>query len=127
MLGHGIGMVETIDGLDRFLSHARGLLSESGQILVDSLDVTATADPRNLAYLEANRQAGRYAGETRVQFEYGGEKGPYCGWLHVDPATLAEHAVDRGWACQVIVVQDSGDCLAKLVKTVEPDTSRRRS
>lgn len=127
MLGHGIGMVETLAGLDRFLGHVRGLLSESGQILVDSLDVTATADPKNLVYLEANRQADRYVGETRVQFEYGGEKGPYCGWLHVDPATLAEHAVGSGWTCQVIVEQDSGDYLAKLVKTPEPDTSRSRS
>jgi len=116
MLGHGIGMVETLAGLDRFLVHAHGVLTESGQIVLDSLDVRATDDPKNLAYLEANQRAGRYLGETRVQFEHGGKKGPYCGWLHVDPTTLEAHASRTGWTCEVILEQDQGDYLARLVK-----------
>lgn len=50
MMGHGIGMVKTLAGLDQFLAHARGWLSESGQVLLDSLDVRVTDDPKNLAY-----------------------------------------------------------------------------
>ena len=107
MLGHGIGMVETLVGLDRFLTHAHGLLTDNGQILLDSMDVQATADPKNLAYLESNRHAGRYVGETRVQFEHAGKNGPYCGWLHVDPATLNERAITSGWTAEVSVLTGS--------------------
>ena len=51
-----------------------------------------------------------------MQFEYQGRKGPYCGWLHVDPDTLKEHAVKQGWHCEVIMKESSGDYLARLSK-----------
>jgi len=35
MLGHGIGMAETIAGLDRYLLHARTLLNDGGQVLLE--------------------------------------------------------------------------------------------
>jgi SAM-dependent methyltransferase len=88
MMGHGIGLVETIAGLDRFLTHAHKLLSEQGRILLNSLDIHVTNDPSNLAYHRSNQQAGKYFGEIRLQFEYQGYAGPYCGWLHIDAATL---------------------------------------
>ncbi|MBI4600711.1 MAG: methyltransferase domain-containing protein [Planctomycetes bacterium] len=112
LLGHGIGMVETPEGLDRFLAHARGWLAEGGQVLVDSLDVRVTGDPRNLEYQEANRRAGRSAGEIRIGFEFRGVRGPLCGWLHVDPGTLRTHAARAGWACDVVLEEPGGDYLA---------------
>ncbi len=114
MMGHGIGTVETIAGLHQFLTRAQGLLAEEGQVLLDSLDVRVTGHPTNLAYQEANRRAGRYIGEIRLQFEYQGKKGPYCGWLHVDAGTLKEHAGLAGWKCDVIIEENSGDYLARL-------------
>lgn len=116
MMGHGIGLVETIDGLDRFLAKARGLLAEDGQVLLDSLDVTATPDPADLAYHEANRRAGRYIGEIRMQFEFRGERGSYCGWLHVDSETLKDHAEPAGWRCEVVHREQGGNYLARLAK-----------
>lgn len=116
MMGHGVGVVETLTGLDRFLKHARTLLATDGQVLLDSMDVRKTEDPKNLAYHEANRRAGRYVGEVRMQFEFGGETGPFCGWLHVDPETLAEHAARAGWNCEIIRQEESGEYLARLTK-----------
>jgi SAM-dependent methyltransferase len=116
MLGHGIGMVENIAGLDRFLALAPDLLAERGQVLLHSLDVRLTDDPGNLAYHEANRKAGRYVGEIRLQSEFDGQKGPYCGWLHVDPETLTEHAEAAGWRCEVIHQEDCGDYLVRLTR-----------
>jgi SAM-dependent methyltransferase len=116
MMGHGIGLVETIAGLDRFLTHAQKLLSEKGRVLLDSLDVRVTDDPSNLAYHRSNQQAGRYFGEIRLQFEYQGHKGSYCGWLHVDSVTLKEHAANAGWKCEVIIEEENGDYLAQLTK-----------
>ena len=116
MMGHGIGVVETIAGLDRFLAYAHGLLCEDGQVLLDSLDVRITENPSDLAYHEANRQAGRYIGEIRMQFEFHNEKGPYCGWLHVDAETLKDHAELAGWRCEVVYREESGTYLARLIK-----------
>jgi SAM-dependent methyltransferase len=116
MIGHGIGLVETIAGLDRFLTHAHKLLSEDGRVLLDSLDVRVTNDPSNLAYHRSNQQAGRYFGEIRLQFEYQSYAGPYCGWLHIDSATLKEHAANAGWNCEVITEDENGNYLAQLTK-----------
>lgn len=114
LLGHGIGMAETVDGLDRFLDRANDLLLESGQILLDSLDVRATDDPANLAYHEMKRKSGRYIGEIRMQFEYRGNAGPFCGWLQVDPESLRERAGTAGWHCEVAHRELTGDYLAML-------------
>lgn len=115
MLGHGIGMVQDLEGLDRFLDHARRLVHPGGQLLLDSLDVRRTDDPRHLAYHEANRKAGRHVGETRLQFGFAGATGSMCGWLHVDPATLAEHAERAGWRSETLLDTAAGEYLARLV------------
>ena len=114
MMMHGIGLVEDLSGLDRFLCHAHKLLKPDGQIVFDSLDVRCTDDPRHLAYLEVNRRAGRYFGQIRTRFEYKGQIGPFFGWLHVDPETLIDHAERIGWSCQVVCREDGGDFLAQL-------------
>jgi SAM-dependent methyltransferase len=116
MMGHGIGMVETLAGLDRFLAQAKGCLSGQGHVLLDSLDVRVTDDPKNLAYLEANRRAGRYTGEIRMHLEYQGQKGPQYDWLLADADTLNQRAAKAGWNCEVILTVDSGDYLARLTK-----------
>jgi SAM-dependent methyltransferase len=114
MLGHGIGLVETIEGLDRFLGRARDLLNDGGQVLLDSMDVRATDDPANLAYHEANRRSGRYVGEIRMQTVWRDVAGDVYGWLHVDAETLAERAARAGWHCAVVIEGEHGDYLARL-------------
>lgn len=117
LLGHGIGVVEDLDGLGRFLEHARTLVHGDGQILLDSVDVTRSSAPENRAYHEANRRGGRYVGETRIQMEFRGRRGPLCGWLHVDPRTLAERAARSGWTSEVVLEQDTGEYLARLARS----------
>jgi 2-polyprenyl-3-methyl-5-hydroxy-6-metoxy-1,4-benzoquinol methylase len=115
MLGNGIGMVETLAGLDRFLRYVSGFLTEGGQVLLDSTDVRSTDDRQHLAYQDANRQAGRYIGEIRMQLGFRETRGPMCGSLHVDPETLQVHASAAGWQCDVLLREPSGSCLARLV------------
>lgn len=114
LLGHGIGMVEDLEGLDQFLRHAHRLVREGGQILLDSLDVTRSDEPRNRAYHAANRGAGRYVGQTRIRFEYKNLIGPECGWLHVDPGTLARHAKQAGWICTTLLESPHGEHLTSV-------------
>ncbi len=116
LMGHGIGMVETIAGLDRFLNHAGSLLTKNGQILLDSLDVRKTDDPENLAYHEANRLAERYIGEIRLQVAAQAEEGPLCGWLQVDAETLRTLAVAAGWRHDVILSDELGNHLSRLAR-----------
>ena len=114
MLNHGIGLVETLSGLNCFLKDVHRLVKPEGQILLESLDVRCISNPIHLAYQEANRQAGRYFGEIRLQFEYKGQKRPLWGWLHIDPDTLTDHALKTCWSCQVISQEEGGDYLARL-------------
>lgn len=116
LMGHGVGIVETIAGLDRFLTFVPQLLSEGGQVLADSLDVRATTDPANLAYHEANRIAGRYIGEIRMCAEFEDAKGVTFGWLQVDGETLAERAEAAGLGCEIVLREETGDYLARLTK-----------
>jgi len=117
ILGRSIGMVENMAGLDYFLIDIHRLVNQDGQVILNSADVTCTSNPVHLAYQETNRQAGRYIGEIRIHFEYEGLKGPVCGWLHVDPETLANHASKVGWSCDVLLKDEDGNYLAKLTKT----------
>jgi SAM-dependent methyltransferase len=114
LLGHGIGFAADPAGLDRFLAHARTLLCSPGRLLLDSLDVTCAAEPVHRAYHEANRKAGRYVGETRIRFERGGRRGPWCGWLHVDPDELGRRAAVAGFACRIVRREPGGEYLALL-------------
>jgi SAM-dependent methyltransferase len=116
MMGHGIGMVEDIAGLDRFLMHTHDLLNPAGQILLTSFDVRVWQDPAALAYQQQNRDKGRYVGEIRMQFKYAGIDGPLFGWLHVDSGTLKNHAARQGWDCDLVHQQEDGNYLARLTR-----------
>lgn len=118
MLGHGIGIVGHLAGLERFLGYALQLTSSSGQLLIHSMDVRQTEDPMNLAYHDVNLTAGRYVGEIRIQFEFQGRTGPYCDWLHVEPQVLSECATAVGWTCALFLEQAGGDYLARLTPAV---------
>ncbi|MDD4072694.1 MAG: methyltransferase domain-containing protein [Desulfobacterales bacterium] len=114
LMMHGIGVVKDLNGLQRFLVHARGLIHPEGQILMDSVDMRKTTNQVHLAYQEYNRRNGRYFGETQLIFEYRGKKGLPFKWLQVDHETLAEYARSAGWSCSIPYSFASGDYLACL-------------
>jgi 2-polyprenyl-3-methyl-5-hydroxy-6-metoxy-1,4-benzoquinol methylase len=114
MLGHGIGMTGDLDGLDRFLEKMHGLIKPGGELLADSLDVSVSQEPSNVAYRRANIEANRYRGEIRMRFEYGGQSGALMKWLHVDFETLQEMAAVRGWECRELHYESTGEYLACL-------------
>lgn len=116
MLGHGIGMAENIQGLNLFLDHAASLITENGQLLLNSVDVRKTADPVHMKYYEANKRKGHYIGEIVMQFEYKGEKGPFFGWLHIDPQTLKKEAENKNWEMEILYQDELGEYLARLTQ-----------
>lgn len=114
ILGRGIGMVGNLAGLDHFLENIHKLTKPNGQILLDSLDVSCTNNPKHLKYHELNRKKGLYLGEVRMRFEYKKRKGSFFNWLHVDPETLINHALKADWSCNIIVQEEDGTYLASL-------------
>ena len=120
MLCHGIGLVQDLAGLSRFLAKAHDLVKPDGQILLDSLDVRCTTNPEHLDYQARIQREGRYYGKVRISMEYKGEVGPMSGWLHVDPSNLANRAQSEGWACEVLQQEDGGDYVARLVQCDPP-------
>lgn len=114
MMCHGLGLLEDLSGLDRFLDYMHKLIEPDGQIICDSMDVRHTDNPIHLAYHQANRDAGRYFGEMRLRMEYKGRKWPLWKWLHIDPGTLIAHARKAYWSCEIIMREEGGDYLARL-------------
>ena len=117
LLGNGIGMVETIDGLESFLKKMSNHLKPKGQLIFDSLDIRNTDIREHLKYQRNNKKAGRYFGEIRLKFCYGENTGPLFGWLHLDPETLQEYAFKTGWNCNIVCKQDDGGYLAQLTRS----------
>jgi SAM-dependent methyltransferase len=116
LLGHGIGMVGTLAGLDRFFRYAPTLTATGGQILLNSVDVRMTEDPKHLAYHERNRKAGVYEGVIAMEIEFDGERGAPFTWLHVDFETMATAADRAGWDAELLQQDPTGEYLARLVR-----------
>ena len=116
MLMNGIGMVGTIDGLERFLKHVHQLIEPGGQILCDSIDVYATEDVQHSAYRETNLAAGRPAGQQAFKIDYKGENFTQFDWLHIDFPSLSKTCESTGWIAELVESQNNGHYLCKIVQ-----------
>jgi SAM-dependent methyltransferase len=117
LMMNGIGVVEDLAGLDRFLAEAHRLLASDGQILLDSYDPEGDDKPGARGRPGAGGPAERYIGEMRFRLEYKGKKGPPLGWLFLDAKLLAERAMKAGWSCDVIWREEEGHYLARLTRS----------
>jgi hypothetical protein len=106
ILMNGIGLVGTLDRLDRFLWDVRRLLADGGQILLDSFD-PGPPDPKRPI---------QYVGEMRFQLEYRGVRGAFYEFVFLDFETLRSHAREAGWECASIWQEDEGHYLARLTR-----------
>lgn len=107
LLMNGIGIVGTIEKLEKFLDHAKTLLNPDGQILLDSSDIT-------YLYEDIPRPEGKYFGELRYRYEYKGKVGEWFEWLYIDQTLLEEIANKKGFDCQVIFEDEDDHYLARL-------------
>lgn len=126
MLMNGLGLTETLDGLDRFFRDASRLLRHGGQVVADSTDVRVRMDPDAGKTGAVRRPDGRYIGELHFQLEFEGRKGPPFSQLYVDPDTLGRHARAAGWTCDVVQGPDeSGHYLTRLAPLSATQAERR--
>lgn len=108
LLMNGIGLVQNIDGLHRFLDHAKTLLKKNGQIIFDSSDV-------DYLYSKKFQKPDHYYGEIEYQYAYRKLKTEWFSWLYIDKVTMKQLALEHGYDFQLLFEDDEDQYLAKLM------------
>ena len=112
MLMNGLGLVGTLDGLEKFLIHARGLLAPGGQILTTSADIAYLyQDEEGALVLNLN---GPYYGEVDYTMSYQGKSGHPFHWLFADASLLQDYAEAAGYATEFLAHDEQGQYLVRL-------------
>ena len=109
MLMNGIGICGSLDGLNLFFQFIQGLLSPSGQILVDSTDL---ADLYDVTSDDFN--PGHYYGETRFTMTYKNSISDPFDWLYIDFDRLRQMAAYHHFTCEKVLMDASHRYLARL-------------
>lgn len=114
-LMNGIGVTGTLEGFKNFLSHAKTLLNDDGQLLFDS---------SNIAYLydDTEMPTDKYYGEVSYQYEYKGVKGDWFNWVYIDLQTLKTIAKELGWECHHLFDDGNDQYLAEMRVSPAPGT-----
>ncbi len=113
LLMNGAGMCGKLKNIPNFLQKLKSLLSDDGQILVDSSDI--------IYMFDEDEDGGKwiptdvdYYGEVIFDIEYKGEKEVSFDWMYIDYNTLQNAAVANGLQCELILEGEHFDYLAKL-------------
>jgi SAM-dependent methyltransferase len=115
LLMNGAGMCGRLKNLPNFLQKLKSLLTDTGQILVDSSDI--------IYMFDEDEDGGKwiptdvdYYGEVVFDIAYKGEKEASFDWMYIDYNTLQNAAVANGLQCELILEGEHYDYLAKLTK-----------
>ena len=113
LLMNGLGLTGTLDGLDKFLAHARTLLAPGGQILATSSDVRYLYEDEDGA-LVINLN-GPYYGEVKYTLSYHGKAGEPFPWLFVEAALLNDAAETAGYTAEFLREDEDDQYLVRLM------------
>ena len=104
MLGHRLGMIESVVELKQYLQDVRTVLKPEGQILLTSLDVPAANEPecRSSPVL------------SHKQFQQADLIGPFFAILRIKADNLKSQAAAANWQCEIIYRQDDNSYFARL-------------
>jgi SAM-dependent methyltransferase len=113
LLMNGAGMCGRLKNLPNFLQKLKSLLTDTGQILVDSSDI--------IYMFDEDDDGGKwiptdvdYYGEVVFDITYKGEKENSFDWMYIDYNTLQNAAFANGFQCEVVLEGEHFDYLAKL-------------
>ena len=113
----GIGIVENLQGLDRFLNYLPSIMTQDGQLLTDSFDIRNPDDEELREYQKKKIAAGRYLGERTLRFEYKGKISDWFEWMHIDPETLKNHVEKSGLSFDLLITGENGRYLCRIKRT----------
>ncbi len=107
-LMNGIGLAGTVEGFRKLLAHSKSLLSEKGQLLFDSSDISYLYDEYRI------KRPDYYFGEIGYQYEFKSIKGEPFKWLYLDQETLIKVAHEEGWVVQILFEDENDQFLVRM-------------
>ena len=111
LLMNGTGIFQSLEKIDEYLQKLKNLISENGQILLDSTDILYMYDQDDDGGVLV--PAIGYYGELDYYIHYKGESELPMKWLYLDFNTLKNAAIANGFKIQKIKQLDDS-YLAKL-------------
>lgn len=111
LLMNGTGIFQSLKNLDQYLQKLKNLISENGQILLDSTDILYMYDQDDDGGVLV--PAIGYYGELDYYIHYKGESELPMKWLYLDFNTLKNAAIANGFKIQKIKQLDDS-YLSKL-------------
>ena len=100
LLMNGTGIFQSLEKIDEYLHKLKNLISENGQILIDSTDILYMYDQDEDGGVLV--PADGYYGELDYYVHYKGESEKPMKWLYLDFNTLKNAAVANGFKIQKI-------------------------
>jgi len=113
-LMNGIGLVETMEGFEKFFKQCDHLLNKGGQILFDSSDIIYLFEEEDGSFLID--LSGKYYGEVDFQVSYKGMPSDPFPWLFIDFDNVQERAAAFGFEAELIQRGSHYDYLARIIK-----------
>lgn len=114
MLMNGIGIVGTIANLPSFFNHINNILTDNGQLILDSSDISYVFEEEDgIIYLP---EGDRYYGELDFQMQYRDIKGDSFPWLYIDFETLQDIAQKSGFNVELLQAGEHYDYLARITR-----------
>lgn len=107
-LMNGIGIAGELHGFRKLLEHSKSLLTENGQLIFDSSDISYLYNDYGIKRPES------YFGEIGYRYEYKGNSGPLFKWLYLDQDTLIKTAHEMGWVVQVLFEDENDQYLVRM-------------
>lgn len=112
MLMNGTGIIGTLDRVDSFFKKCSELLSDAGQILIDSTDLKYLYENEDGSYSIPLNSS--YYGEVEYTMKYKGIESLPFTWLYLDFETLYSFAVNNGFKCEKIFDRSDNSYLARI-------------
>lgn len=114
MLMNGLGVVGTLEGLEKFLQLAHPLLAPGGQILATSADISYLYEDEDGALVfDLNAD---YYGQVDYQMSYQDQTGPSFHWLFADPTIVQDYAEAAGYDVEFVDEDDNQQFLVRLTR-----------
>jgi hypothetical protein len=105
---NGIGLAGDVDGFRKLLQHSKELLTENGQLIFDSSDISYLYKDYNI------KKPAHYFGEIQYQYEYKGTRGNLFKWLYLDQDLLIKISHELGWVVQILYEDENDQYLVRM-------------
>lgn len=115
LLMNGTGIFGKLNKTAQYLNHLKSLLTENGQILIDSSDLIYMFDEDEDGGKWIPMHADYY-GELVFNLTYKGEKETPFDWLYLDYNTLQNACISNDLKCELVQEGENFDYLARITK-----------